>query len=83
MGLEMKIANERRKNDVRIDTTRNNDSIEFENDDNIGLMKIFESVSKNATIPPDMELLWNQQLKQLSAKSSNGHRWNPRLYKIV
>ena len=86
MGLEMKVANERkkRKNDVRIEARRKNEeSIEFENDDNTDLVKIFESVSRNATIPPDMELLWNQQIKQLSAKSSKGYRWNPRLYKIV
>ena len=55
----MKIVNvrKRRKNDVRIDTRRKNEeSIEFENDDNTDLVKIFESVSKNATIPPHMEL---------------------------
>ena len=82
MGLEMKIANERkhRKNDVRIEARRKDEElIEFDNTD---LVKTFESVSKNATVPPDMELLWNQQIQQLSTKSSNGHRWKPRLYKM-
>ena len=71
MGLEMKIANERkhRKNDVRIEARRKDEElIEFENDDSTDLVKIFESVSKNVTVPPDMQLLWNQQIQQLFAK---------------
>jgi hypothetical protein len=82
MGLGMKIVKERkkRKNYVQREVRRKDEEfIQFEDDDNADLVKIFQSVSKSAAVPPDMELLWNQQIKQLSAKSSCGHRWNPRL----
>ena len=47
-------------------------------DDDVDLQHIFKNI-KSTLVPPDMQLLWNEQMKQLSTKSTKAYRWNPRL----
>ena len=57
--------------------------IRFEDEDHTDLVKIF-SMIKTKDMTPEMRLLWETQMKQLSAKSANGHRWDPRyIYNIT
>ena len=51
--------------------------IQFEDKDHADLVKIF-STTETKDMAPEMKLLWETQMKQLSAKSANGHRWDPR-----
>lgn len=80
-GLEEKITSQRKllENEVKRDLRRIQDGemIEFVDEDNSDLVKIFETTDTN-TMPPEMKLLWDQQIKQLSAKSTKSYRWNPR-----
>lgn len=80
IGLEEKITTQRKylANDVKRDArAKVDDMIEFVEEDHVDLRQIVESTD-SALIPPGMKLLWEQQMKQLSAKSSKGFRWNPR-----
>ena len=80
IGLEGKITTQRKtiENDVKRDSqAKVDDMIEFVEKDHKDLQQIFESTD-SASLPPGMKLLWEQQIKQLSAKSSKGFRWNPR-----
>ena len=79
-GLEEKITTQRKTlvNDMKRDArAKVDDMIEFIEEDHMDLQQILESID-SALIPPGMKLLWEQQMKQLSAKSSKGFRWNPR-----
>ena len=81
IGLEEKITTQRKTlaKDVKRDARgKVDDTIEFVEEDHADLQQILENTD-SSLIPPDMKLLWEQQAKQLSAKSSNGFRWNPRL----
>ena len=53
------------------------DFIEFVDEDNADLVKIVNTIDIK-DMPPNVKLLWDFQIKQLSAKSANGHRWDPR-----
>ena len=80
IGLEEKIITQRKTlaNDVKRDArAKVDDMIEFVEEDHVDLRQIVETTD-SALIPPGMKLLWEQQMKQLSAKSSKGFRWNPR-----
>ncbi len=51
--------------------------IDLVDEDNSDLMEIVKSTDI-ADVPPNLKLLWEQQMKQLSMKSSSGYRWDPR-----
>ena len=51
--------------------------IELVEEDHADLVKIVEA-SDTTAMKPEMKLLWETQMKQLSVKSSNGYRWDPR-----
>jgi hypothetical protein len=80
-GLELKVNNQNKKLKKEMKRLREEDRIEFVDEDHADLVEI---VSKTDTkdMPPEMKLLWEIQMKQLSAKSANGHRWDPR-YNII
>ena len=80
IGLEEKITTQRKTmvNDMKRNArAKVDDMIEFVEEDHADLQQILESTD-SALIPPGMKLLWEQQMKQLSTKSSKGFRWNPR-----
>jgi hypothetical protein len=80
IGLEEKITTQRKTmvNDMKRNArAKVDDMLEFVEEDHADLQQIIESTD-SALIPPGMKLLWEQQMKQLSAKSSKGFRWNPR-----
>ena len=52
--------------------------IELVDEDTTDLMEIVKSTK--IEVPPNLTLLWEQQMTQLSKKSSKGYRWNPRLH---
>ena len=54
--------------------------IQFKDEDHADLIKIF-SMIKTKDMTPEMRLLW--EMKQLSAKSANGHRWDTRYIYII
>ena len=85
IGLEEKITTQRKTlaKDVKREARgKVDDTIEFVEEDHVDLQQILENTD-SSLIPPDMKLLWEQQAKQLSAKSSNGFRWNPRFAKLL
>ncbi|CAB3991554.1 Hypothetical predicted protein [Paramuricea clavata] len=62
------------------------DGVEFIEEDHADLVEIV-STTETKDMPPEMKLLLEIQMKQLSAKSANGHRWDPlrycNCYKII
>lgn len=81
-GLEGKINTQRKelKSDgAREKRLRGEEMIEFMENDSSDLMKIFDQI-ESKDVPPDMKLLWDMQIKQLSVKSPKGYRWHPRLF---
>ncbi|CAB4022245.1 Hypothetical predicted protein [Paramuricea clavata] len=36
----------------------------------------------STSLPPQMRLLWDVQIKQLSTKSPKGYRWDPRIVRF-
>ena len=57
---------------------KQDDMVELVTDDSNDLFQIMTNTAKN-DVPPDMKSLWESQMKQLSAKSKYGNRWDPRL----
>lgn len=58
------------------------EKIELVDEDHLDLMEIVK-ITDPADVPSNLKLLWEQQMKQLSMKSSNGHRWDPRCLNIL
>ena len=80
LGLEEKIAAQRKKIRREIkDTNMNAPCLEFMEEDSLDLAKIFESINPN-DVPPQMQIMWEMQKKQLSAQSPRGYRWDPRYH---
>ena len=52
--------------------------IELVDEDTTYLMGIVKSTK--IEVPPSLTLLWEQQMTQLSKKSSKGYRWNRSFY---
>ena len=50
--------------------------IKLVDEDTTDLMEIVKSTK--IEVPPNLTLLWEQQMTQLSKKSLKGYRWNPR-----
>jgi hypothetical protein len=84
MGLEEKISMQKKhlknefKRECRVIET---EKIELVDEDHLDLMEIVK-ITDPADVPSNLKLLWEQQMKQLSMKSSNGHRWDPRCLNI-
>lgn len=80
-GLEGKIASQRKelRNDVKKDTrnAKYSATLEFMEDDSLDLARIVQGINSD-DVPSSMKLIWEMQKKQLLAKSSRGHRWDPR-----
>jgi hypothetical protein len=59
-------------------------TLEFIEDDSLDLARIVQGINSD-DVPSSMKLIWEMQKKQLLAKSSRGHRWDPRynLYQIL
>ena len=55
--------------------------IELVDEDSCDLIEIVKS-SNIKDVPPNLRLLWEQQMEQLSKQSSNGYRWDPRCFCI-
>ena len=79
LGLEEKIASQKKEFRREMRDTRVNDasSLEFMEEDSQDLANIFESISPNE-VPPQMQIMWEMQKKQLFAQSPRGYRWDPR-----
>ena len=79
LGLEEKIASQKKEFRREIRDTRVNDthSVEFMEEDSPDLANIFESISPNE-VPPQMRIIWEMQKNQLYAQSPRGYRWDPR-----
>jgi hypothetical protein len=79
LGLEKKIASQRKemRKEIKDTPTKDTPSLEFMEEDSLDLAKIFESINPS-DVPPQMQIMWEMQKKQLFAKSPRGHRWDPR-----
>ena len=78
-GLERKIKMQRQilKGDSKTESRNKTEMIDLVDEDNSDLLEIVKSTDI-ADVPPNLKLLWEQQMKQLSMKSSSGYRWDPR-----
>ena len=77
-GLELKVAEQKKKiKEVKRLKREEVEYIELVEEDHADLVKIVEA-SDTTAMKPEMKLLWETQMKQLSVKSSNGYRWDPR-----
>ena len=78
-GLERKIKMQRQvlKSDSKRESRNRTEMIELVDEDNSDLLEIVKSTDI-ADVPPNLKLLWEQQMKLLSMKSSSGYRWDPR-----
>ncbi len=85
-GLERKIKMQRqilksdskRESRNKIELVDETTLIDLVDEDNSDLMEIVKSTDIADVPPPNLKLLWEQQMKQLSMKSSSGYRWDPR-----
>jgi hypothetical protein len=79
LGLEERIAYQRKEIRKENKETRIkvDPSLEFMEEDSLDLAKIFDSINEN-DIPPQMQIMWEMQKKQLLAQSPRGYRWDPR-----
>ena len=77
-GLEVEIYLQKvNLKKMKIQRINEEDSNEFASDYHSNLLIIASKID-TTTLPPQMKLLWNAQMKQLSAKSSKGYKCNPR-----
>ncbi len=79
-GLESKI-HERKKQLRKEKVQRVNDEeyVEFVDEDHADMLEVAKTVD-TTSLPPEMKLLWNVQMKQLPVKSAKGYRWDPRYF---
>ena len=77
-GLESKI-HERKKQlkKEKVQRVSDEECVEFVDEDHADILEVAKMVD-TTSLSPEMKLLWNVQMKQLSVKSSKGHRWDPR-----
>ena len=83
-GLKKRINNQQKemKADGKREKRMKEEMIEFLEDDSVDLKRILDEI-KSDDIPPDMKLLWDVQIKQLSVKSPKGYRWHPRFFRFI
>ena len=83
-GLEKKIFIKRKQlnSDMKKESRmKETEMIELVDEDSCDLIEIVKS-SNIKDVPPNLRLLWEQQMEQLSKQSSNGYRWDPRCFCI-
>lgn len=80
-GLEAKLLSQKKELSTEVlkakRLARDEDTIELVEKDSMDMQEILNGISADE-VPSTMKVLWEMQLKQLSAKYSKGHRWNPR-----
>ena len=78
LGLEKKIASQRKemRKEIKDTPTKDTPSLEFMEEDSLDLAKIFESINPS-DVPPQMQIMWEMKKTQLFAKSLRDHRWDP------
>ena len=76
-GMELKMNEQKNRMKRELKRLKEDDCIEFVEEDHDDLVKIFKTTNTKA-MPAEMKLLWDNQMKQLSAKSPSGYRWDPR-----
>ena len=79
LGLEENIAYQKKKikKENKETCMKDGQSLEFMEKDSWDLAIIFQSINKN-DVPPQMQLMWEMQKKQLLAQSPRGYHWDPR-----
>ena len=80
-GLEEKIVMQSKpweKESKRESQIKDTETIELVDEDHLDLMEIIKF--SNISVSTNLKLLWEQQMKQLSMKSSNGYRWDLRSF---
>ena len=78
-GLEEKITMQRKRIEcTRESRIKESETIEPLDEDHLDLMEI--TTSSNISVPTNLKLLWERQMKQLSRKSSSGYRWDARFF---
>ncbi|CAB3995373.1 Hypothetical predicted protein [Paramuricea clavata] len=84
LGLEERIAYQRKeiKKENKETRMKVDPSLKFMEEDSLDLAKIFESINENE-IPPQMQIMWEMQKKQLLAQSPRGYRWDPRIVRLA
>jgi hypothetical protein len=80
-GLKEKINTQRKeiRSDMARERRMKDEMIDFSEEDCADLQKVFGGIESKA-VPPEMKLLWDVQMKQLSVKSPKGYRWHPRFF---
>ena len=82
-GLEKKVTEQRksldnaRKREERLRSRIDSEMVAFGKEDESDLTSIFNGIEVDR-VPPGLQILWEQQMKQLKAKSKMGHRWHAR-----
>lgn len=61
---------------------KDEDYVEFVDEDHADILDVVNTID-TSSLPPHMKLLWDDQMKQLSAKSPKGHRWDPRQHCVI
>ena len=82
-GLEAKLHSEKKrgiaeKKKSKCLLSKNEEMINLSKNDSHDIKAILDQITTDK-VPTEMKMLWEMQVKQLSAKSSKGHRWDPRL----
>ena len=81
-GLEAKLHSEKKRGIAerkksKSGLSKNKDMIDLWKNDSQDMKAILDQITTDK-VPTEMKMLWDMQVKQLSAKSSEGHRWDPR-----
>ena len=77
-GLESKMHDQKSQlKKEKIQRLKDEEYVEFVDEDHADLLEVVKNVD-TTSLPPQMRLLWDVQMKQLSTKSPKGYRWDPR-----
>ena len=77
-GLESKMDQQKKQlRKGKNQRLKDEDYVEFVDEDHADILDVVNTID-TSSLPPHMKLLWDDQMKQMSAKSPKGHRWNPR-----
>ena len=78
---KLKYPGEIKKQKTETNEDKGNDMLVFVENDYNDLVTICSAIDKEI-IPIDMQVLWEEQMKQMRAKSTKGYRWHPRFVAI-
>ena len=81
-GLEAKLLSQKRCFTKTKQPLECESLIELEKKDAEDMKEVMNGIAPDK-VPTNMKLLWEMQMKQLSVKSSNGHRWDPRFDVLI